>query len=127
MSRRLLAGLLLVVTTGLAHAHSETPDDVVAALGDASTRARMGVEKVERDGANPRVLVLRVGKAWYEHSEDERREAAARWRERWQQAVPQGVVAVLDAKTEQPVVRFAPGGRVFLAPGGSMLMPMQPR
>jgi hypothetical protein len=106
---------------------AETPEDVVAQLNDAGTRGKLGVAEVERDTANPRVLVVRVDPAWYEKPEDARREAAVDWRARWQASVPDGKIAVLDAKTEQPVVRFAPGGKVFLSPGGGALMNMQPR
>ncbi len=122
--RTLLVLLLLAIAPPV---QAETPDDVVSELGNADTRGKLGVAEVERDSANPRVLVVRVDPEWYGKSEDARRAAAIAWRDRWQASVPQGTVAVLDAKTEQPAVRFAPGGRVFLSPGGGALMNMRPR
>lgn len=122
---RVLVVLLLVAVAPPVRA--ETPEDVVAELSDADARGKLGIAEVERDSANPQVLVVRVDPGWYAKPEDARREAATTWLERWQASVPKGTVAVLDAKTEQPAVRFAPGGRVFLSPGGGALMNMQPR
>lgn len=119
--------LVLLLLAPAPPVRAETPEDVVAELSDADARGKLGVAEVERDSANPRVLVVRVDADWYRKSEDARREAAVDWRKRWQASVPEGTVAVLDAKTEQPVVRFAPGGKVFLSPGGGALMNVQPR
>lgn len=127
MASALRVVLVLVLLAVAPPVRAETPEDVVAELGEADARGKLGVAEVERDSANPRVLVVRVDPDWYRKSEDARREAAAAWRARWQASVPDGKVAVLDAKTEQPVVRFAPGGKVFLSPGGGALMNMQPR
>ena len=38
--------------------------------------------------------------------------AAAEWRAAWRRAVPDGVVAVLDAASDRAVVRWGPGGTV---------------
>ncbi|MCW5890014.1 MAG: hypothetical protein KIT14_05620 [bacterium] len=132
MNSAMASGLWVAIVLALLAAApplraAATPEEVVAELGAADARGKLGVAEVERDSANPRVLVVRVDPDWYRKSEDARREAAVAWREKWQASVPQGTVAVLDAKTEQPVVRFAPGGKVFLSPGGGALMNMQPR
>jgi len=36
------------------------------------------------------------------------------WRDDWRRAIAQGLVAVLDARTDLPVIGYAPGGSVFL-------------
>jgi hypothetical protein len=60
------------------------------------------------------VLLVRVGPDWFARPRDARATAAAEWREAWRRAVPDGVVAVLDAATtpDRAVVRWGPGGTV---------------
>jgi hypothetical protein len=108
--------LSVVLAAGAAWAHTASPESVVAEAAKAK-----GVERAARDEANPRVLVIRVGEEWFKLPEEARREQAARWRDEWRESVEQGVVSVLDARTEAPVVRFGAGGKVFVAPGGALL------
>jgi hypothetical protein len=101
-------------------AHTMSPEDIVAQAAKAK-----GVERAARDEANPRVLVIRVGEEWFKLPEETRREQATQWRDEWRESVEQGVVSVLDARTEAPAVRFGANGKVFIAPGG-VLMNLQP-
>ncbi len=107
---RALGAVVLVATTALAH--WQTPDEVVAELNAPALRATSGVERATRDPKSPRLLVVRVGAGWYALAAEERREQAEEWLALWRHNVAQGIVAVLDARTERPVVRFAPGGTV---------------
>jgi hypothetical protein len=81
-------------------------------MAEPATRVAAGVERAERDLRNPRVLLVRVGPDWFARPRDARATAAAEWREAWRRAVPDGVVAVLDAATARAVVRWGPGGAV---------------
>jgi hypothetical protein len=114
---RLAALVVLVARAALAH--SESPEAIVADLGRPVQRTRLGIERVVRDERNPRVLVVRVGAAWYELPAEVRRKRAGQWLARWRHAVPQGVVAVLDAASDRPVVQFNRGvvGAVSGPPG----------
>lgn len=104
--------LLLAGLVARAAAHTESPEAVVADLDGEWSRRAHGIEGVERDARNPRLLVVRVGSSWYALPPAARRDLAADWHRRWRTAVPQGVLAVLDARTAAPVVRFGAGGRV---------------
>jgi len=76
------------------------------------TRATYGVEDAYRDARAPRLLVIRVGSRWYECSEADRRAQAQSWHQLWRKNVPEGIVSILDAKTNVPVVRFDRDGEV---------------
>jgi hypothetical protein len=112
VSRRLGAVLvLLLAAPGPARAHWIAPEAIVAQLQGPPGRA-LGVERAARDDKVPRLLVIRVGEAWYRIPAEKRREQAAAWLALWRHNVGQGIVAVLDARTDQPAVRFGPGGQV---------------
>jgi hypothetical protein len=112
VTRRLGSGLALaVLLAAQAAAHWLEPEAIVADLNGPAGRA-LGVERAVRDDKVPRLLVIRVGEQWYGLSPDRRRRQAAAWLETWRRNVGQGIVAVLDARTDTPVVRFGPGGRV---------------
>ena len=115
MSRRSL--LVVALALGLARpvpAHSPTPASVVEALNARDVRVALGVRRAERDEKNPRVLVVRVDPRWFAIDRGERLLQARIWRDDWRHAVGQGVVAVLDARTDLPVVDYGPGGAVYL-------------
>lgn len=112
--------LCLSLAASAVWAHTASPETIVAEAAKAK-----GVERAARDEANPRVLVIRVGEEWFKLPEETRRDQATRWRDEWRESVEQGVVSVLDARTEAPVVRFGAGGKVFVAPAGA-LMNIQP-
>jgi hypothetical protein len=104
--------IVIALGTAAAFAHTPSPDDVVASIGSPAARAAAGVVRAERDAANPRVLLVRVGAGWFALAGQARAAAAAEWRAAWRHAVPGGVVAVLDAHTDRPVVRYGRGGTV---------------
>lgn len=109
---RRAAWLALLACVPPAWAHTPAPEDVVATIAEPAARVAAGVERAERDMRNPRVLLVRVGPDWFARPRDARAAAAAEWREAWRRAVPDGVVAVLDAATDRSVVRWGPGGMV---------------
>jgi hypothetical protein len=88
----------LVCLAMVARAHSPSSGEVIAAAAGAT-----GVERAERDQRNPRLLLVRVGPAWFGQPAGARAAAVADWHADWRHAVPQGVVAVLDARTDRPV------------------------
>jgi hypothetical protein len=109
---RPLVVLLTMALVATARAHTPSADDVVASLGTPAARVASGVERAERDLTNPRVLVVRVGAGWFGLSRDVRAGMASEWYESWRRAVPQGVIAILDAHTDRTVVRYGRGGVV---------------
>ena len=102
---------LVLGLTGVAAAHAPAPEEVIARLGGTS-----GVERVERDAHVPRLLIVRVGEAWYARPAEARKSTASAWLALWRSAVPQGILAVLDARTDAPVVRFHQGEAVEARP-----------
>jgi hypothetical protein len=116
MSR--LVAVLGLALVAPAWAHTPSPDDVVASLAAPPARVAAGVERVERDGKNPRLLLVRVGSGWFALSRDARAQLAAEWHESWLRAVPQGVIAILDARTDRAVVRYGRGGVVVAVRDG---------
>jgi hypothetical protein len=114
MSILVLAAGFVLLAAGTASAHWEDPDAIVADLNGPATRSATGVERVERDAQTPRLLIVRVGERWFALPEAVRIEQAGAWLGRWRHSVQQGIVAVLDATTDQPVVHFGPGGEIGL-------------
>jgi hypothetical protein len=108
---RRLAMLVLLATTA-AHGHTPSADEVVASIGSPDARSVAGVERAEQDRANPRVLRVHVGARWFALPREARAARAVDWHAAWRHAVPDGVVAVLDARTDRPVVRYGRGGSV---------------
>jgi len=104
---------LVVLACAPAWAHTPAPEDVVATIAEPAARVAAGVERAQRDVRNPRVLLVRVSPEWFARPREVRAAAAAEWREAWRRAVPDGVVAVLDAGTDRAVVRYGPGGAVL--------------
>jgi hypothetical protein len=104
--------LLAVAASVSAQAHTLTAEEVVASVSAPAARVATGVERVAPSPANERVLVVQVGRRWYDLPVEHRSATAAEWRDLWRHAIPSGVVAVLDARSGSPVVRFAPGGGV---------------
>jgi hypothetical protein len=108
---------LLGVLAGLARAHTVPPEAILARLNTPETRAATGVEGATRDPQVPRLLVVRVGAGWYRRAASVREAEAGAWLELWRKSVEQGIVAVLDARTDAPVVRFRRGAVVGIASG----------
>ena len=114
MSRRPIVALAVVLPLVLvraAAAHWTAPETIVAEL-NGETGRKLGVERAERDAKLPRLLLIRVGERWYALPPAARKAQAADWLARWRESVPQGIVAVLDARTATPVVDFGPRGTV---------------
>lgn len=111
--RRRLAALALAGTVWAAvpaGGHTLSPDAIVAQLGGEAARREAGVESAARDPRLPRLLVVRVGPAWASLPVERRAALAAAWWRTWRHAVPQGIVAILDAASDRSVVRFAADG-----------------
>ena len=104
----LWGAVLVVMGTAVAHAHWMRPEDIVAGLAsDAQLRERLGVVAVQIEPQLPRLLIIKVDRArWEAASAEARTTLAEEWLETWRHNVPEGIVAVLDAATEQSVVNF---------------------
>jgi hypothetical protein len=93
-------------TAPVAAAHTLAPEVVIARIAGTAT-----VEAAARDATTPRLLVVRVGPGWERLGPTERLALAEEWHRHWRDAVPQGIVAVLDAGSGRPVVNFDGAGR----------------
>ena len=110
MTARAALAVGLVALAGAVSAHVVAPEAILADLNSAETRATQGVVRAERSPHNARLLVVRVGPGWYALSAASRQALARQWLADWRRSVQAGIVAVLDARRDTPVVQFRPGG-----------------
>jgi hypothetical protein len=101
--------LLVLAWARIVGAHWMTPDEVVAEVSSPQARTTLGVEAAVHDPQNARLLIVRVGSAWYALPRAKRVKQAGEWVDLWHRSVEKGLVAVLDARTDKPVVRFVRG------------------
>jgi len=107
--------VLVVLLVGRAAAHWPSAEEVVAEVGGAEGRAA-GVVEATRDPAVARLLLVRVGAAWYALAPERRRALAERWRTEWREAVPDGLVGVVDATSAHPVINYDVRGQARVEP-----------
>ena len=105
------AALLVVLLAGNARAHWPAADAIVAEVARAP-----GVVEARRNVAAPRLLLVRVGPAWTALPAARRLALADEWRRHWREAVPDGLVGVIDAATARPAVNYDGRGQPRLAP-----------
>jgi hypothetical protein len=108
-----LALVLAVAGAGRLLAHWIPPETIIANLStDGLLREKVGVRRVERQG---RVLILRVDHdVWARLPADDRRALAEEWLRVWRHNVDQGVVAVVRATDDQPLVNYDATGHARL-------------
>jgi hypothetical protein len=106
----LAAGLVALATAAAAHVIA--PDTILGDLNSEQTRVTQGVVRAERSPHNRRLLVVRVGPGWYGLPAASRQALARQWQADWRRSVEAGIVAVLDDRSDAPVVQFRPGGGV---------------
>ncbi|HVM97329.1 MAG TPA: hypothetical protein VMT89_13125 [Candidatus Acidoferrales bacterium] len=96
-------------------AHWTDPAVIVNLMqNDTGLRDHLGVFEVTRD---KRLLVVRVLRAkWDAAPAEVRAKLATEWRETWRHNVPGGIVAVLDATNDRPLVNYDGEGKPRLAP-----------
>ena len=100
---------IALLWSGVARAHWMSPDEVVAQVASPSTRTALGVESAAHDKNNARLLIIRVGPTWYAQPRERRAKQSREWVDLWHRSVEKGLIAILDAKTDKPVVRFVHG------------------
>jgi hypothetical protein len=108
---RRAAAIVILLAAAVAGAHWPTADEIVAEV-----RAAPGVVEAARDAKVPRLLLVHVGPAWYALTAERRLTLADDWRTHWRQAVPDGLVGVIDAVTARPAVNYDGRGQPRLAP-----------
>jgi hypothetical protein len=99
----------------LVRAHTLSADDVIAEIGGAEGRA-VGVVSVARDPRVARVLVVKVGPGWAAAPAVLRVQAVETWLAHWREAVPRGVLGVIDDATGATLVNFDARGHARLTP-----------
>ena len=119
---------LLAVSAGMASAHWLRPEEIVADLAnDPQLRQRVGVTGVHNDPKLPRLLIVNVRRGvWQSVPETERVRLAEEWLDTWRHNVPEGIVAVLDAATQQSLVNFDGLGHARLPQLAPAATPPQP-
>lgn len=108
-----VVGFAVLIAAGPTAAHQESPEILIEDLASPKSREANGIEKVERDPHQPRLLVVRVGGGWKKLPVEVRRNRATEWSTRWRRAVPEGITAVLEAGSDRPIVRFGAHGEVL--------------
>jgi hypothetical protein len=108
----------LAIATAMASAHWLAPDEIVSGLAnDPHLRDRIGVTGVRIDRKLPRLLIISVQRErWEQVPNADRIKLAEEWLATWRHSVPEGVVAVLDAATEQTLVNYDAFGQARLKP-----------
>lgn len=121
------AVFLYLIGPAIAVAHWTRPEDIVVGLAtDAQLRDRVGVVSVEQQAELPRLLVIKVRRdRWQSLTPAQRKQLAEEWWENWRHNVPEGIVAVLDASSEQSVVNFDGVGQARLVTDTTMPTPSQ--
>ncbi|MBI3951180.1 MAG: hypothetical protein HY314_12085 [Acidobacteria bacterium] len=98
-------------------AHHLTIGEVLEILNRHDVKARTGIGEAQVDVKLKRHLIISVNTNWYKLPEPHRLKLAAAWLEMWRDAVKDGIVSVVDAVSNQPVVNYGPSGRVSLTKG----------
>jgi len=107
-----VAGMALVAAT--AAAHRVRPADVIARLQSPEVRARYDIVSVTPSPKLSRLVLIRVGPKWHDVPADQRIDAAERWQHLWRDSTPGGIVAILDAANDAPLVNFDADGHATL-------------
>ncbi len=76
-------------------------------------RDAFDITSVERAKDLARLLLVRVGPGWASVYPARRIAAAEGWYQLWRDAIPNGIVAVVDAR-DRPLVHFDVTGRALL-------------
>jgi hypothetical protein len=95
-------------------AHSVRPEDVVARLQSPELRARFDILSVAPNPKLPRLVLIRVGPKWHDVPNGDRIHAAEQWQHLWRDSMPGGIVAILDAASDAPLVNFDAEGHARL-------------
>lgn len=103
-----------MLTATVAHAHWVRPQDVIAKLQSPELRTRFGIVSVERNAKLPRLVLIRVGAKWHELPKYQRVNVAEQWQHLWRDGTPDGIVAILDAANDAPLVNFDAFGHARL-------------
>jgi len=98
-----------------AAAHWPAPEEVIAEIRGAAGR-EAGVVEVARDAHTARLLVVRVGGRWSDQTPERQRALADDWLAHWREAVPDGLVGVVDAASGRPVINYDARGQARVPP-----------
>lgn len=117
-----VGALLAADRSHQARAHWIPPQQIVARLGnDVSLRTLFGIREVEQQD---RLLIIRVDpKIWAASAPERRRALAEEWYRLWRHNVNQGIVAIVAAGNDEPLVNYDATGQARLlesarSPGG---------
>ena len=104
--------VLLLAYHPVANAHHLTVQQVLDGLNSDGMKKQAGVEEAAVDKKVTRLLWIRIGPRWYKLTDLERERLAVQWLKMWKDAVPNGIVSVVDLVTSEPVVSYHPSGKV---------------
>ncbi len=105
--------LLLGLPARQAPGHWISPEEIVARLqADPQLRQVVGVRSVRRQG---RILLIAVDpEAWRKVPRLDRLKLANEWQQLWSHNVHEGIVAILSANDERPLVNYNARGEARL-------------
>jgi hypothetical protein len=106
--------LLAYAGPGGVRAHHLAVSEVLETLNRPDVKSRAGIHQAVVDLRLNRHLIIKVNDTWHTLPATKRKQLAEVWRQLWQDAMKNGIVSVLDAKSNQPVVNYSPSGHVSL-------------
>lgn len=108
-----LLAVLSLLAAAPVGAHWVSPAEIVAGLNqNPALKQATGVVEARRDPALPRLLLIRVDRRVWDTVPLEKRLALAQdWHDTWRHNVDEGIIAILDAKTDDSLVQFDAAGR----------------
>jgi hypothetical protein len=114
--RWLISLVLVLFTFGVSvpitvRAHHLTVGEVLEILNREEVKAQTGIADAKVDPHLKRHLIIKVHASWFNLPPAQREKLATAWRRMWKDAVKKGVVSVVDAKSNQPVVNYGPNGQ----------------
>ena len=118
--RRLRAALgavaLLAAATAPALAHWLSPKEITGGLNqNQPLKERTGLVSAREDPDLPRLLVIKMNRErWLTVPPEQRLFLAQQWYDDWSHNVEEGIVAILDAATDKPLVNYDAAGKARL-------------
>jgi hypothetical protein len=99
-------------------AHTASAPTVIARISADDMKKAVDVVSVTTDPNLERLLIVHVGKRWHETDERLRRHVAEEWLHLWKDAVPNGIVGIVNESNGNSLVGFDVDGKATLREHG---------
>jgi len=111
-----VAIFLLALSPATARAHWLKPEEIIAGLNQNPVlHDSVGLVQARTQANLSRLLVVTVRRSTWDQVPPEKRLSLAQdWYDTWRHNVDQGIVAIVDSKTEKSLVHFDGAGKAEL-------------